>query len=564
MEVTSRTDRLLSALSELRSDLEGAEIVLEVRGAGPARSQRDELVGQMDDYLLPRLRDVEAPLLAVIGGSTGSGKSTLLNTIVGRSVSPAGVLRPTTRSPVLVSHPHDQSWFLDERVLPGLRRTTGAASGDPGTLHLVCDDDVGPGIALLDAPDIDSVAEANRVLAAELLAAADLWIFLTTAARYADAVPWGFLEMAQARSTSLCIVLNRVEPQAADEVHGDLRRMLEEHGLEAVEVFTLLESPLDNGALPAAQSERIRSWLGELTRDAEGRAAIVRQTLNGALDSLGSRVEPIAQVLDEQIAAFEAMREQVDAAYRTAQREIDDALLHRSLLRGEVLARWQEYVGTGDFMRSLETGIGRLRETLRSFFVGEPTPAGDVRVALAESVATITVSACERAAEATADAWRAGPGTALVEARPQPSSSGLREAVGDEVRAWQRSVLDMVAAEGASKRATGRVLSLGVNATGSALMVAMFAHTGGLTGGELAIAGGTAALSQKVLEAVFGDQAVRELTERARADLMERLRGLVEAERARSLAALDDAARGARPGDALRGSLAAVQAARAQ
>ena len=39
---------------------------------------------------------------------------------------------------------------------------------------------------MLDAPDIDSVVQ-NRQLASQLLAAADLWLFVTSAARYADA-----------------------------------------------------------------------------------------------------------------------------------------------------------------------------------------------------------------------------------------------------------------------------------------------------------------------------------------------------------------------------------------
>ena len=41
----------------------------------------------------------------VVGGSTGAGKSTLVNTLVGAEVSTAGVLRPTTRAPVLACHP---------------------------------------------------------------------------------------------------------------------------------------------------------------------------------------------------------------------------------------------------------------------------------------------------------------------------------------------------------------------------------------------------------------------------------------------------------------------------
>ncbi|WIM73044.1 hypothetical protein QP028_04990 [Corynebacterium suedekumii] len=35
-----------------------------------------------------------------------------------------------------------------------------------------------PGLALLDAPDFDSIDDRNRALASQLLAAADLWVFV--------------------------------------------------------------------------------------------------------------------------------------------------------------------------------------------------------------------------------------------------------------------------------------------------------------------------------------------------------------------------------------------------
>src|SRR5207237_995676 len=82
-------------------------------------------------------------------------------------------------------------------------------------------------------------------------------------------------------------------------------------------------------------------------------------------------------------------------------------------------------------------------------------------------------------------------------------------AVRDEVRAWQGGVLELVAEQSGSKRTTARILSYGVNGAGVALMILVFAQTGGLTGIEIAVAGGTATVSQKVLEALFGDQAVR-------------------------------------------------------
>ena len=116
MSVT--TDTLSDGLVSLGDQLRAAALELEVPGVGPARRVRDELVAQIDDYLLPRLASMDAPLLIVVGGSTGAGKSTLVNSLVGAPVSPAGVLRPTTRAPVLVCHPDDLRWFEDDRILP--------------------------------------------------------------------------------------------------------------------------------------------------------------------------------------------------------------------------------------------------------------------------------------------------------------------------------------------------------------------------------------------------------------------------------------------------------------
>lgn len=65
-------------------------------------------------------------------------------------------------------------------------------------------------------------------------------------------------------------------------------------------------------------------------------------------------------------------------------------------------------------------------------------------------------------------------------------------------------------------------------------MLVSFAHTGGvLVAPEVAIAGGTTALAQKVLEAIFGDQAVRDMARKARGLLLERVATLYTAERER-------------------------------
>jgi hypothetical protein len=466
-----------------------------------------------------------------------------VNSVVGSEVSPAGVLRPTTRAPVLACHPDDLPWFEGQRILPGLPRTTGGEPA-PGTLHLVPTDALPPGLALLDSPDIDSVLAENRALANHLLAAADAWLFVTTAARYADAVPWEFLHAARDRGTSLSIVLNRVPEDAGREVPAHLQAMLRERSLPNVDLLVVPESPLADGLIPAPALEPVRRWLDALAADAQARAALIRKTLKGAVASLPGRAGTVERAAVEQLAAAGELRAEVDAAYTVALREVDTALRSGSLLRGEVLARWHEVVGTGDFMRAIESRVGLARDRLKSLLTGKQAD-GELRDAVENRVEAVVRAAAERAAERTARSWRERvPGKALLERAPMHdrASTELTQATETEVRGWQDYVFELVRNEGAAKRTTARLASLGVNGAGLTVMLAVFAHTGGLTGAEALIAGGTSAAGQKLLEAIFGDQAVRTLATRAREELLERVERLLRQDAARFERLLEAAA----------------------
>jgi energy-coupling factor transporter ATP-binding protein EcfA2 len=526
---------LTRALEDLEALLRTVSLPLRTPAAPAAEHARSELAGQIGDYLLPRLRRMDAPLLMVVGGSTGAGKSTLVNSLVGADVSASGVLRPTTRAPVLACHPDDTPWFADDRVLPGLARTTNGPAG-PGGLQLVATERLPPGLALLDAPDIDSVVEANRALAGQLLAAADSWLFVTTAARYADAVPWDLLGAARERGTALSLVLDRVRPEAADEIAAHLRAMLEERGLGATPILVVPETTLEEGRLPPAALAPVREWLDELAADAGARAGLVRRTLEGALESIPARAGRVRAGLHEQEAAAEALHDAVRHAYAAARDDVDETVRSGALLRGEVLARWHDVVGTGDVMRALESRVGWLRDRLKELVTGRPTAEAELRTAVQTGVDAVVLAAADRAAERAAAAWRADPaGRPLLDdaGRLDAASPDLAARTGDEVRAWQGEVLELVRAEGAGKRATARLASLGVNGAGLTVMIAVFASTGGLTGAEVVVAGGTSALGQKVLEAIFGDQAVRALAARARERLMTRVQALLDTEAAR-------------------------------
>jgi hypothetical protein len=559
--------RLLTAANAVRSALEDTSFPLDLPSAEGARLTRKRLLAQLDDYVIPRIASLDAPLLAVVGGSTGAGKSTLVNSLVGREVTLPGVLRPTTRSPVLVHHPDDEAWFAGPRILPSLARITGRhnASDGPGALRLVPTDAMTPGLAVIDAPDVDSVVEANRSLAGQLLAAADLWVFVTTAARYADAVPWDLLREASERGASVAIVLDRVAAEAVDEIRTHLASMLREQGLGRAPIFTIVESPLEEGLLPASQTERLRGWLAALAGDAQARAAVVRQTLDGALDSLAGRVGTVVSAGDDQRAAGRTLVESAHTAYADGAEHVREAMTDGTLLRGEVLARWQEFVGTGEFFRQVESAVSRVRDRVTAFISGSPARAEELGEALQSGVASLVADRAEVAASTTSRAWRGLPGgDQLLAADPSlaRSSVDLDDRVARLVRDWQGDILQMVRDEGRDRRTTARIMAYGVNGLGVVLMLVTFASTAGLTGAEVGIAGGTAVVGQKLLEAVFGDQAVRDLARTARQRLVERVEDLFAEETARYEGAVTTLQVDADHTQALRAALAAVEEAR--
>ena len=537
--------RMLTTLVQLRDTLEQVRLPFDAPGVAEVRLRRAQMIAQLDDYVLPRLIQIDAPLLTVVGGSTGAGKSTLVNSLVGERVSEPGILRPTTRSPVLVHHPDDAEWFDEARILPGLERTS-RSSGDPGALQLVASVEIPRGLALIDAPDIDSVEELNRALATELLAAADMWLFVTSAARYADQVPWQFLKQAADRSASVAIVLDRTAPSSMAEVSAHLARMLTLRGLKDSPLFTVPEVPLDSsGLLPPDAVADIRTWLAALASDTGARKSVVRQTLDGAVRSTAMRTHDIADACAAQVEVAARLRAEVDRSYDRALKDIDEGSADGTLLRGEVLARWQEFVGTGELVRTLESQVSRLRDRFSNAVSGKPQQAERLTRAVESGLQTLVLEHAEAAAERADAGWRSiSAGKQILVERQldlSRASRDFRERTERMVRDWQGAVLTLVRTEGADKRATARFLAYGVNGLSVALMIVVFASTGGVTGAEVGIAGGSAVLGQKLLEAVFGDQAVRRLAANARRDLAARVTLLLDQERDRYLVLLDEA-----------------------
>ncbi|MFI0742181.1 dynamin family protein [Streptomyces sp. NPDC021100] len=400
--------RLIDALSALRDRVEAARFPLTLPGAVRARRNRAELLAQLDDYLVPRLCAPEAPLLAVVGGSTGAGKSTLVNSLVGRRVTEAGVLRPTTRVPVLVCNPDDHHWFAGPRVLPALRRVrvpardglledvpvevtpTGDEDDDRPGLRLETDRALPRGLALLDAPDIDSLVERNRELAAQLICAADVWVLVTTATRYADAVPWHLLRAAKEYDVTLATVVDRVPHQVTGEVARQFGALLEAAGLGDVPRFTIPELPESvaggSGLLPVTAVAGLRAWLIQRAQDPASRTVARARTANGVLASLGSRLPGLAGAAAGQHSAAVRLLQRVEDAYARAADRVRRDAAGGEALAGDALTHWRGHPRdstsdelltalTNAFIALLTCAVDAADEEIATACAGDPAAA---------------------------------------------------------------------------------------------------------------------------------------------------------------------------------------------
>jgi len=596
--------RLLEAtLLNLRKRLSAIPLVFDLPGAGDMSAERAKLLSQIDDYLLPRVRQSAAPILIALVGSTGAGKSTLVNSIVGTQVSLTGVRRPTTNSPVLACHPDDIGWFAENTFLPTLPRVRQeglARPGRDGLLVLAASEGMAKGVALLDTPDIDSVVREHYDFAYQFLDASDLWLFMTSASRYADAPVWELLQHARERGAALGVILSRVPPSHRTELVTHFTAMLDANGVTPDNRFVIPETGIVDGMLPADVFQPVKDWLTEIAQRTDRRVAVLSQTMAGVLDTFRFRVPRLAAHVDAQVALRGRLRYEAEAAYERALREFDESTRGGRLLRGEVLARWQDYAGSGDLGAALRGKRARGGKRARKG-AGASRPVA-LDTALRAALQALLVSVADRAAEQVTRAWRADPAAAVLLASAEadrtrdenarrefesafgtggtggtgepgepgepgqpgqpgtaPGQAVLERSAPDlplrvtrAVGAWQDHLMRLIQAEGASNRG-GRASDS--EALSLVTLVAMLGEpdaAGGPAGTPqpapirqpAQTSGGAAGIMtgpRQLLASVFGAAGASALTGQARQDLASRVRLLLDEELLRFAEILDEA-----------------------
>lgn len=551
--MTLTDTQLAAALEAVAGELARARFAL-------AGARRDELLALRDrvrDDLCnhaARARDIDAPLLAVLGGVTGAGKSTVANTLAGRAVVETGVIRPTTTQPTVLCHPVDTAWFTGPRVLTAISRQVvrpeevAEAPSAPGALRVVPLDELHAGLAFLDAPDIDSVSTANRDLADLLLDAADLWLWFTTVGKYADEESMRYLRRAQRRGTALVVVLTQVRDADRSVVTGDFMRKLAGAGVEAAELVVVpWVDGLGAGRLPDAAIGDLWRWLERLA-DPDARRLQRRQTLDGAVAALHDEMAPLTRGVRDELDSAQRLLAVVTRVYdRSVEafaQTIDDGLP----LRGEILGRWTDYVGSSRMLELTGRLTTQARRWVEDLLRGganaqERRLEREVRVEVAATLTETTVRLADLASTDIVDAWEEIPGgRQFGDNGLRGHSPDLPERAADAVAAWQSAVVDLVVERGVQRRSRARWMSTAINAVATGAIVVALGSTGGLTGAEAGIATAAGAANQALLVTVLGERNVRWLISEARKDLVRRFSEVLEPERRRMAGAVAEAA----------------------
>lgn len=284
--LTSQTE-VRDALTRLADELEALEVGPDATGWS---AERDQLARMIRTYLIPRTEQPSPPTTVVLAGPTGSGKSTLLNSLVGRDVSRTGALRPTTRRPLVVAPPGLLDDDNDEDV-------------DVGGVSCEVVSDVAAGfesVTLVDSPDIDSTSTEHRATAETLIDNADVVVFVSSALRYADDVPWQVLRRAVSRGAPVIYVLNRVGSPSAGAI-VDFRSKLAAAGLDD-DIVTVPEHHLAGDAhqIPELSVRSLRRRLDGVLADRDQFAArVFARVLRTTVDRASALLREMNQLADE-------------------------------------------------------------------------------------------------------------------------------------------------------------------------------------------------------------------------------------------------------------------------
>jgi len=323
--------------------LDAAVLTLPTAGRDEAEHARGAIVRTIREYLIPRLNEPAAPVVAVVVGPAGTGKSTVVNSLANDRISDVGPRRPTTKSPALWAHRDHGNRYWTEFV-SRVRDRVG-----PSVEVVIGEDELTKQLTVIDTPPAEYVAPSGRRPALDALALADLCVFVTSASRYADIAAWNFLAEVRWRGVPMLFVLNRLpaDRDMAIALLNDFAARLHANGLllepDAAMVFGITETVGDrwHGGLDPSSVGALRNELGAVSNTGY-RQTLISTTAYTTGRNVADRSRLVLAEMQRAAAADAQLAATVDAAYQAQTGEMRVMLADGSLRDIARYKTWSE------------------------------------------------------------------------------------------------------------------------------------------------------------------------------------------------------------------------------
>lgn len=324
---------LFELLDAVDLSLSRAQSVLPDRQLSPLASRAESLRAKRS-----YVGDV---LVLAIAGGTGSGKSSVLNAIAGVEVSSVSVLRPHTDHPV--------GWIpatADETLRNALARL-GVTRQVEQTMF--------PHLAIIDLPDMDSIASWHRQMVEDLLPRIDAVLWLFEPEKYRDRVVHEeFLAELYNYRHQFFFALNQVDRLRERDIKpvlDDLEVALREDGFTDPLLFAIAAAPQSG---PQIGLEELKAFLGH---QLDVKRTAVAKTIIDARN--------LVREIGENAGVWNAAPLEFDRRWSTAR---DQALKDLTSTHGPA-AREEAICRLEDLVAALGTEVGRVYgDLLRSGF----------------------------------------------------------------------------------------------------------------------------------------------------------------------------------------------------